>query len=76
MTLQQAQCNLIGMIFNKNYIVLGYADEIVILSQSKVYMTWTFNKIETEAKRYSLIVKDEKNKIMQLKRHATSQTET
>jgi hypothetical protein len=53
-------------VFNKNRIVLADAGDIVILSQSK-YMIDTFDKIKTEAKKFRLIVNNEKIKIIQSK---------
>jgi len=76
MTLQQAQCNLNGTIFNKSHIVLAYADDIVILSQSKVHMIETFNTIETETKKFGLKVNGEKTKIMKLTRNRIIHSET
>jgi hypothetical protein len=52
------------MILDKNYIVLAHADDIVMLSQSKACMIQTFNKIETEATKFGLVVNDEKTNIM------------
>ena len=74
MNLQQAQCSLIGSIFNKNQTVLAYADDI--LSHSKTHIIETVNKIETEATKFGLIVKNEKTKIMQLIRNTKLHTET
>ena len=48
MTLQQAECNLIAVIFNKNHTALAYADSIVTLCQSKAHMEKTFNKTGNE----------------------------
>jgi hypothetical protein len=76
MTLQQVQCRLIGTVFNKSHIVLAYADNIVVLSQSKVHMIETFNKIETEAKKFVLKVNNKKTKIMQLTRNRIIHPET
>jgi hypothetical protein len=44
MTLQQAECNLIPVIFKKSHTVLAYADSIVTLCQSKAHLEKTFNK--------------------------------
>jgi hypothetical protein len=54
MTLQQAQCNLIGMIFNKNHIIIAYADDVVIPSKSKAHMIETLVKLKLKPKNLVL----------------------
>jgi hypothetical protein len=58
----------------KNHTLLAYADDI--LSQSKTHIIETVNKIETEATKFGLIVKNEKTKILQLIRNTKLHTET
>jgi hypothetical protein len=63
---QQAECNLIAVIFNRNHTALAYADSIGTLGQSKDTWKRHLIKLELNKKKCGLTANYEKTKIIKL----------
>lgn len=64
-----------GLIYQKKHQVMAYADDVVLLTRSKQEMRGAFEAFEESARRYGLMINEDKTKYMVLKQDVSTVNE-